>query len=613
MRRPYLERLTEGVLLYDGAMGTMLYEKGIFLNQCFEHANLTAPDKVLEVHGEMAEAGAQALITNSFGANPIRLSGYGLLEKTYDINYRSVELARKIAGEELYIAGSVGPLGKMIAPLGDLSKEEAGKAFARQIEALLDGGVDLLIFETFKNLDELLLAVHTARTLSEDIPVQAQFSLRPHRNETTPESAVTDIFTTLEEETGVDVLGLNCSTGPAYMLDVLSSISSVVTKPISIMPNAGFPRDYEERQIYMASPEYFAEYALRFVEAGAGIIGGCCGTTPEHIRKMGQSVLALGAVKPTKKLIDRRKSEVEEVEPVPLAERSSIGTKLAEGKWVQVVELVPPLGTDLEKVVEKAEQLASTGVDAINIPDGPRASSRISGMVTAMEIERRTGIETITHICCRDKNIIGIQSELLGAQAAGLRNLLLLTGDPPKVGDYPEATGVFDIDSIGLLSLAHNLNKGIDLAGKKIVPPSELVIGAGANPTAPVIEKEIDRTFEKAEAGAEFFITQPIFDVGLLLYFVDKIKETGKPVIAGIWPLSSYRNALFLDNEVPGVTIPRDIQERMRLHSDKEAAREEGILIAKEIIGELRSHIDGIQISPPFGRLPTALKVLEGR
>lgn len=611
MRKPYLERLKGGVLLYDGAMGTMLYEKGIFLNQCFENTNLTAAEKVLEIHREMAEAGAQALITNSFGASPVKLAGYSLGEKSYDINYRSVELAREVAGDELYVAGSVGPLGRILAPLGDLSRRDAEEAFARQIEALLDGGVDLLLFETYKNLDELLLAVRTARRINREIPIQAQYSFRPHRTEVTPEDVVHDVFTTLEEEEAVDVLGLNCSTGPSYMLDVLSSITEVVSKPISIMPNAGFPRDYEGRQLYMASPEYFAEYALQFVEAGATIIGGCCGTTPEHIRKMGQAVLSLGAVKPTKRLIDTRKHEVEEVEPVPMEKRSSLGKSLAERKWVQVVELVPPLGTSLDKIVEKGTRLAEFGVDAINIPDGPRASSRISGIVTAIELEKQTGVETMTHICCRDKNIIGIQSELLGAQAAGLRNLLLLTGDPPKVGDYPEATGVFDIDSVGLLSLAHNLNRGIDLAGKSIVPPTELVIGAGANPTAPVLEKEIDRTIEKAEAGAEFFITQPIFDVGLLLYFVDKIKKTGKPVIAGIWPLSSYRNALFLDNEVPGVSIPMEIQERMKRKTDKEEARAEGIRIAREIIAEVRGHIDGVQISPPFGRLPTALKVLE--
>ncbi len=611
MRLPYLQRIKEGIVLFDGAMGTMLYEKGIFLNQCFEHANLTAPDLVREVHREMADAGAQALTTNSFGGSPIRLAEYSLREKTYEINRRSVELAREAAGDELYVAGSVGPLGHLIAPLGDLPQKEAEEAFAQQIEALIDGGVDLLLFETFKNIEELLLALRTGRRLAPEIPIQAQFSMRPHRNEGVPVEAVEDIFSRLEEEEAVDVLGLNCSTGPAHMLDVIGTILNVVSKPISIMPNAGFPRDYEGRQIYMASPDYFAEYALRFVEAGAAVIGGCCGTKPEHIRKMAQSVLSLGAIKPTVQLIEKRTREVSAVDPTPLEECSSFGKKIAEGRRVKVIELVPPLGTSLDRILERGRVLAEAKIDAINIPDGPRASSRISALVTAMEIEGKIGIQTIPHICCRDKNIIGIQAELLGAQAAGLRNLLLLTGDPPKVGNYPEASGVFDIDSIGLLSLARNLNRGIDLAGKPVEPPTSFVAGAGANPTAPIIEKEIERCYAKAEAGAEFFITQPVFDVALLHAFIDKIKGTGKPIIPGIWPLSSYRNALFLDNEVPGVSIPSEIQERMRLCDGKEEAREEGIRIAREIIEEILEDVQGIQISPPFGRLDTALQTLE--
>ena len=611
MRIPYLQRIKEGIFLFDGAMGTMLYEKGIFLNQCFEHANLTAPDLVREIHREMAEAGAQALTTNSFGGNPLRLAEYSLREKTYQINRRSVELAREVAGDELYLAGSIGPLGHLLAPLGDLSQAEAEDAFAEQIEAIRDGGVDLLIFETFKNIEELLLAVRTGRRLAPDLPIQAQFSIRPHRNEDLPAEAVREIFSQLEEEEAVDVLGLNCSTGPAYMLDVLGHIVSSVSKPISIMPNAGFPRDYEGRQIYMASPDYFAEYALRFVEAGAAVIGGCCGTNPEHVRKMAQSVLSLGAVKPTIRLIEKRTREVSAIDPLPLEERSSFGKKIAEGRRVKVIEIVPPLGTSLNRVLERGKTLAEAKIDAVNIPDGPRASSRISPLVAAMELERKAGIETIAHICCRDKNIIGIQAELLGAQAAGLRNLLLLTGDPPKVGSYPEASGVFDIDSIGLLSLARNLNRGIDLAGKPVEPPTSFVAGAGANPTAPIIEKEVERCYAKAEAGAEFFITQPVFDVGLLLYFIDKVRGTGKPIISGIWPLSSYRNALFLDNEVPGVSIPHEIQERMRLCAGKEEAREEGIRIAREIIEEISEAVQGIQISPPFGRLDTALQTLE--
>ncbi len=637
MRKPYLERLKDGILLFDGAMGTMLYDKGIFVNQCFEHTSLTSPEVVLEIHSEMAAAGAQALTTNSFGANPIRLATYSLQHKTAEINRKAVELARSVAGEELYVAGSVGPLGMTLEPVGSLSKEAGAEAFAVQMKALVEAGVDLLILETFKNLEELLLATRTARAIAPDLPIQAQFSFRPHRKDTSEED-IGWVFSSLEKSEA-DVIGLNCSTGPSYMLDILQTIGGSVSKPLSVMPNAGFPREFEGRQLYMASPDYFSEYAIRFLEAGATIIGGCCGTTPEHIRKMGQSILSLGRGKQKIKI---RRSPLEEAngkkagadsaagrdtgagcrttferegpeafEPIPLAKRSALGKALAEGSWISSVELVPPRGVSLDIVIDKAHALAEKHVTCINIPDGPRASSRISALVTAIEIHRATGVEPMPHLTCRDKNIIGIQSELLGAQAAGIQNLLLLTGDPPKVGNYPDASGVFDIDSIGLLSLAHNLNRGIDLGGKQLSCPTSFVIGAGANPTAPILSKEIDHSFRKAEAGAEFFITQPVFDVALLEFFLEKLKPTGVPVIAGIWPLSSYRNALFLDNEVPGVSIPKEIQERMRQHTEKQAAIEEGILIAREIIDAIRPHIAGVQVSPPFGRLETALQVLE--
>jgi len=611
MKKPYLERLKEGILLYDGAMGTMLYEKGIFVNQCFENANITSPDLVIEIHTAMAEAGAQALITNSFGANPYRLASYSLQERTGEINTKSVELAKSVAGSELYVAGSVGPLGKTLAPVGNLSREDAEQAFRIQIEALYEAGVDLILLETFKNLDELLLATRVAEKIAADIPIQSQFSFRPHRKDTISDD-IELVFSALEEENAVDVLGLNCSTGPAYMLDILKKIQDTVTKPISIMPNAGFPREYEGRQLYMASPEYFAEYALKFLDAGASIIGGCCGTTPEHIRKMGQAILTLGKARKQRTAVHvHHESHQIEHTPLPLSERSGLGAALASNQWITSIELVPPRGASLQKIMEKARRLSSADITCINIPDGPRASSRISALITSTQLLQNTSVELIPHLTCRDKNIIGLQSDLLGAHAAGLHNVLLLTGDPPKVGNYPEATGVFDIDSIGLISLANRLNHGIDLSGKPIGEPTSFVLGAGANPTAPVLSKEIDHTFQKAKAGVEFLITQPIFDVELLEYFLEKIEPSGVPVIAGIWPLSSYRNALFLHNEVPGVSIPMEIQERMKKHEDKDAAIAEGVKIACEIIQKIKPKIHGVQISPPFGRLETALRVLE--
>ncbi len=607
MKKPYLERVKKGVLLFDGAMGTMLYDKGVFINRCFEHVNITDPDKVLEIHRDMAAAGAQVLTTNTFGANPIKLKSFDLDDKTVEINREGVQLAKKIAGEDLYVAGSVGPTGVRMAPVGHISREEIAEAFRIQITALLEEEVDLLLFETFSNADELILAVRTARSISKTIPVQAQVTIRTNEAEDAEDRYIR-LFNRLEKEEGIDILGLNCSTGPAAMLDILHSIQNHVTKPISIMPNAGFPRDVEGRQLYLASPDYFAEYSLKFLDSGASIIGGCCGTTPQHIEKMGKAIISLDRSR--RRELNIELSESRSFDPVPLEKRSLMGKSLCEGSWITSIELVPPVGIRLEKTVARASLLKKEGITAINIPDGPRASSRISALLTSIEIQHSTGIEAIPHICCRDKNLIGLQSELLSAQAAGLHNVLIITGDPPKTGNFPDVTGVFDVDSIGLISLASRLNRGIDLAGNILPEPTSLVIGAGANPAAQFPEREIERTFQKAEAGADFFITQPVFDIQQLVGFLEKIKDAGVPVIAGVWPLASYRNALFLNNEVPGVTIPDHILKRMEKHTGKEAAREEGIAIAKTIIEEIRPLIAGVQVSPPFGRVETALSVI---
>ncbi len=608
MKKPYLERIKEGIVLFDGAMGTMLYEKGIFINQCFENINLTDPDKVLEIHREMAEAGAQVLTTNTFGANSIKLKSYNLEDKTAEINKAGVALAKTVAGDDLYVAGSIGPTGVRPAPVGNTPVKEIVEAFTQQVSALLEGEVDLLLFETFTNIDELLLAVRTARKISSTIPIQAQVSLRPNEAEDAEDRYIR-LFQRLDSEEAIDVIGMNCSTGPASMLDILQIVQTSVKKPVSIMPNAGFPRDVEGRQLYLASPDYFAEYSLKFLDAGVCVIGGCCGTTPEHIRKMGKTVLSLDRSR--KKGLEIHIDEEKASPTTPLDERSNLGSSLKNKRWITTVELVPPVGINLEKTLKKAVKLAKHAITAINIPDGPRASSRISALITAMELSRETGIETIPHICCRDKNLIGLQSELLSAQAAGLHNVLIITGDPPKTGNFPDVTGVFDVDSIGLISLASRLNRGIDLAGNILPEPAAIVIGAGANPAAQNPEREIERAFQKAEAGADYFITQPVFDVEQLLSFLDKIKATGKPVIAGVWPLASYRNALFLNNEVPGVTIPEEIMKRMSAFEDKEQAREEGILIARLIIEEIKEEIAGVQVSPPFGRLQTALDVIQ--
>lgn len=607
MRKPYLERLKDGILLFDGAMGTMIYDSGVFINQCFENVNLTSPDTILNIHRKMAEAGAQVLTTNSFGANSIKLGTYDLEDKTEEINIRAVELAREIAGDDLYVAGSIGPSSVRMEPIGNTPKIVVEKAFKIQIESLIKGGADLLLFETFRNLDELILAAKTAKSVNPDIPVQAQISLMYEAADLSKETYYS-LFRQLDDEETIDVIGMNCSTGPADMINILNEIQGKMKKPFSIMPNAGFPRDIEGRQMYLASPDYFAEYSIKFLDAGVSVIGGCCGTTQEHIKKMGEALLSLDKGRRQQVII--KQEEDFSVEQLPLAERSSFGEALAAGEWINAVELVPPVGTDLSGILNKSRQLINNNISVINIPDGPRASSRISAFLTSVEIFRNTGIETIPHICCRDKNLIGLQSELLSIQAAGLRNILAITGDPPKAGNYPDVTGVFDVDSIGLISLAVSLNKGIDLGGKKIPSQTTFVIGAGINPTAQFVEKEIERAFVKAEAGADYFITQPVFDLDVLSHFIDRIKSSGVPVIAGIWPLASYRNALFLHNEVPGVTIPDYIMKRMEIQKSKEAARDEGILIARNSIELMKEKIAGIQVSPPFGRIDTALEVI---
>lgn len=608
MRIKYLERIKKGVILFDGAMGTMLYEEGVPLSSCFEEVCVSNPDLVSSIHRRYIDAGAQVIETNSFGANPIKLKTYQIENKTEEINRAAARIARKEAGDDIYVAGSVGPLGKRLAPLGPLDIKEAEEAFKTQISALAKEDIDLIIFESFRDVKELLLAVKAAKSAAPLMPVQAQFTLGPLNPEEYKKEAPS-IAKQLEAESSIDVVGVNCAVGPDHMLEILMAIKPFVKKPISIMPNAGLPREIDNRNMYLASPAYFGNYALKFLEAGASVIGGCCGTTPAHIKEAGRMILSLGAVSEVKHTSAPEKAAQEKKETA-LENRSSLGKALASSSWITTVELVPPMGTDLSKIIERSAELKSKGIQYVNLPDGPRASSRISVGITALEIEKKAGIETIPHICCRDKNLIGIQSELLGFQAVGLRNIFIITGDPPKVGNYPDVTGVFDVDSIGLITLAKRLNKGIDFGGKELSGQTSFVIGAGANPVTTGMEREIDRCFKKAEAGADYFITQPVFDYEQLLNFIDKIKETKIPVIAGIWPLASYRNALFLNNEVPGVTIPDYIMKRMEKTQTKEEGVREGILIAREILAAVKPAIRGIQISPPFGVIQSAVDVI---
>ena len=595
------------VHLFDGAMGTMLYAKGVFINVCYDELNLKAPDLVQEIHQAYVKAGAEILETNTFGANPVKLGHYGLVEETYAINRRAAELARAAGGARALVAGAIGPLGIRLEPFGETSRVEAFELFKTQAQGLLEGGVHGFVLETFSDLDEIHEALRAVRAIS-DLPVFAQMTIQEdgataYGND--PESLARAL-----DEYGADVIGLNCSVGPQGMLEAIERMARVTSRPLSAQPNAGLPRQVGDRKIYMASPEYTGEYAKRLVEAGARFVGGCCGTTPEHIKTVAAYVQS---VSPRQIIAVSTEPVVAPtgVEPVPLAERSRWGKKLAAGAFLTTVEIVPPRGVDPGAMLAGARLLHDAGVDAINVPDGPRAQSRMGALMSALLIEREVGIETVIHYCCRDRNLLSMLSDLLGAAAHRLRNLLIVTGDPPKMGPYPEATGVFDIDSIGLTNLVHRLNHGLDPGNNPIGAPTAFVIGVGVNPAAVDPDRELRRFAWKVDAGAEFAMTQPVFDPEQLERFLARAEGFRIPVIAGIWPLVSLRNAEFLANEVPGVSVPAEVIGRMRRAQErgKEAALAEGVAIAREMLQRIRPMVQGAQVSAPFGRVPVALEV----
>jgi homocysteine S-methyltransferase len=474
--KDFLSLLKEKILLFDGGMGTELYRRGVFINRCFEETNIIAPELVKQIHNEYLKAGANVIETNTFGANRFKLKRFNLQDKLYDIVFAGAKIAREVAGEKSLVAGSVGPLGVQIEPLGPISREEAQEYFSEIIKPLLDGGVDLLIFETFINLDELKQAVISARKIT-DIPIIAQVTIDEDGNTltgTSPETTIAEL-----EATGADVVGVNCTVGPQVMLNWLEQVRNHTSFPISIMPNAGKPKNVDGRNIYLASPEYFAEYAKLLVKSGANIIGGCCGTTPEHIKKMSTAILALQPKITFQKIEKISIKEEHKVNPIEKKNKSRLARRLSAGKFVKFVELVSPRGVDASKEIQKARELFYNGIDVINIPDGPRASSRMSALALAVKIQREVGIETVLHFVCRDRNVIGIQSDLLGAYALGIRNILAITGDPPKLGTYPDATGVFDVDSIGLVNILTRLNNGLDIAGYPIGEPTGFLLELG--------------------------------------------------------------------------------------------------------------------------------------
>ncbi len=590
----------------DGAMGTMLYSKGLFLNVCYDELNLRQPDVIRDIHREYVRAGAELIETNTFGANPVKLAHYGLAAETEAINEAAARLAREAAGDRAAVVGAIGPLGIRIEPFGETSVEEARGAFARQAAGLLAGGVDGFLCETFSDVEELRAAVDAIKSVS-DLPIIAQMTVgedgRTHYG--TAPSAFGPAIAAM----GVDVIGVNCSVGPHGVLEAIEHLARVVSLPLSAMPNAGLPRDVGGRKMYMASPEYMASYAKRMVEAGARFVGGCCGTTPEHIKAM---VGFVQSAAPRHAHVTIAPAAAQGVEPVPLAERSKLGAKLARGEFITTVEIVPPKGVDPAPMYAQVRALKAAGVDAVNVPDGPRAQSRMGALLSGLLIEREVGLEAVVHYACRDRNLLGMLSDLLGAAAAGLRNLLIITGDPPKMGPYPDATAVFDIDSIGLANLVSRLNHGLDPGGNAIGSPTKFVIGVGVNPAAPDFEREMARLAWKVDAGAEYAVTQPVFDLDQLDRFLDRASTHDLPIVAGIWPLVSLRNAEFLANEVPGVSVPPAVLERMRRASavGKEEGLAEGVRIAREMLAAVRGRVRGVQIAAPLGRVPVALEVL---
>ena len=605
-----LERIAKKPLILDGAMGTMIYARGVFINACYEQLCISQPDLIRGIHAEYVEAGADMIETNSFGANRIKLESHGLADQLEAINRASVRLAREAAGEDVFVAGSVGPCLKPDQLYVDHMADELESVFREQIAVLADEGVDLFLLETFTHVGEARLAAKVAKSFG--VPVFASITVGKD-GETRHGKKVEQVVLAFEEDPNIDGLGINCGMGPAAALSVAERALPLTTKPFIVMANAGLPQEVDGRMIYMTTPEYFTEYAKRMIELGVRGVGGCCGTTPEHIAVMAKNIKSMTGVKQHVAISSYTEHAAPEVDVIPMADKCSFGAKLARGEKVTSVEITPPRSIDLQPMLDKCRTCKEAGIDAINIPDGPRASARISPMVAALSIEREIGIETVLHYCCRDRNLIGMQSDLLGGYAGGLRNYLIITGDPPKLGDYPDSTPVFDVDAVGLTQVVNNLNHGMDVGGNIIDPPTGLLIGVGANPCAMEPERELQHYLNKIHAGAEYAITQPIFDPEALLRFLDAAETKGGniPVVAGVWPLVSLRNAEFLANEVPGVEVPVSILERMSRAKTKEDGRKMGIEIAREICESISDRVAGYQVSAPFGIVDLALQVLK--
>jgi len=605
--KPFLDRIQEGVVVCDGAMGTMLYARGVFVNRCFDELNLSNADLVRSVHQEYVEAGADVVETNTFGAHRLKLGPHGFDAQVVKINREGARLAREAAHGRALVAGSIGPLGKPLEPFGNLTFQDARDVYREQAEGLLEGGVDLFLVETMPSLEQARAAFEAVRALG-DKPVVV--SLTFTEEGTTFYGDKPEDVVKAAEEWGAAAVGANCSQGPQPMLETVQRMAAAATRvKIVAQPNAGAPALVDGRYVYLCTPEYMASYARRFIEAGVSIVGGCCGTTPAHIRNLVRSVRM---VQPARQVVSVVTPEKTREAPTPIAreEKSPLARKLGK-QFVVSVELDPPKGADPDRLVDRAQYCKENEVDAINVADGPRASARMSAQSLCVLMQNRVGVDTILHYTCRDRNLLGIQSDLLGAYALGLRNVLAITGDPPKLGDYPDATAVYDVDSVGLIRIMSHLNNGCDLAGNSIGPALGIHIGCGADPSKADWEKEVARLEDKVRAGAEYIMTQPVYDPRTVERFLSLIKHLQVPVLIGILPLYSHRNAEFLHNEVPGMSIPEDIRERMKRAGSGEEAHAEGVRIAQEALLAAREQAQGAYIMPPFNKVELAVRVIE--
>jgi methionine synthase / methylenetetrahydrofolate reductase(NADPH) len=605
--KPFLERLAEGVVVCDGAMGTMLYNRGVFVNRCFDELNLSSAALVQGVHAEYVEAGVDVVETNTFGAHRFKLGPHGFDRQVAKINREGARVAREAAAGRALVGGSMGPIGKPLAPLGGIAFDEAVEAFREQAQGLAEGGVDLFLLETMPALDQARAAFTAVRQVSE-LPVAISFTFTEEGSTfygDRPEDLVK-----AAEEWGAVVVGANCSQGPQQMLETIQRMASAGRGiKLSAMPNAGAPALVDGRYVYLCTPEYMASYARRFLAAGVSVVGGCCGTTPAHIKNLVRSVRM---VQPAREVVAVAAPALvkETAPPVPREAKSALARSLGK-KFVVSVELDPPKGADPGRIIDRAQYCKENEVDAINVADGPRASARMSAQSLCVLMQTRVGVDTILHYTCRDRNLLGIQSDLLGAYALGLRNILAITGDPPKLGDYPDATAVYDVDSIGLIRIMSHLNRGCDLAGNPIGPPLGIHIGCGADPSKPDVDKEVRRLEEKVKAGAEYIMTQPVYDPKQVESFLGLIRHLRTPVLIGILPLYSHKNAEFLHNEVPGMRIPDDIRERMNRAGSGEQAQAEGVAIAQEALLAAKELAQGVYIMPPFNKVELAVRVIE--